>query len=68
MNMALCWTKLQNNDKALKSAGEALALEPAHPKALYEEPRCTKRPQNSTRPRPTSPVLKANEQTRPPSL
>ena len=35
VNMALCWTKLQNNDQALKSAGEALALEPAHPKALY---------------------------------
>jgi molecular chaperone DnaK (HSP70) len=35
VNMALCWTKLQNNDQALKSAGEALALEPSHPKALY---------------------------------
>ena len=35
VNMALCWTKLQNNDQALKSAGEALALEPSHSKALY---------------------------------
>jgi tetratricopeptide (TPR) repeat protein len=33
--MALCWTKLDNVDQALKSAEEALKLEPAHPKALY---------------------------------
>ena len=35
VNMALCWTKLDNVDQALKSAEEALKLEPAHPKALY---------------------------------
>lgn len=35
VNMALCWTKLENADQALKSVQEALDLEPAHPKALY---------------------------------
>ena len=41
VNMALCWTKLQNNDQALKSAGEALALEPTQ--LPPEGRRCTRR-------------------------
>ena len=35
VNMALCWTKLENPDQSLKSAEEALKLDPDHPKALY---------------------------------
>ena len=35
VNMALCWTKLDNVDQALKSAEEALKLAPDHPKAMY---------------------------------
>ena len=43
VNMALCWTKLQNNDQALKSAGEALALEPSPPEGFISKGRALRK-------------------------
>ena len=35
LNLALCWTKLENMDQVFKCAKDALELDPTNPKALF---------------------------------